>query len=136
MNFKFDDPRLNMCQAEYNKLDPEQRLSMSHFDFASSTNIKEIEPWVSFLKDPRVTDRVNEELNIYKESQKRKLIARATTHDKSIGTAQMINALDKVGSDEQAKTGAMMIYSYVPLNAKEAQSPNAEVNKTDLFERG
>ena len=134
MNIAFTDPRMIMCQQEYNKLDPEQRLSMSHFDLAQLTAINETEPWIEFLKDPRVADSINEELTIYKEAQQRKLISRATTHDKSVGTAQMINALGKAMETETAKTGTMMIYSYVPLNAREAQSVNAQTEKHDIFE--
>ena len=135
MNIQFNDPRMILCQQEYNKLDPEQRLSMSHFDLAANTPIDDTEPWIEFLKDPRVADKINEELSIYKEAQQRKLIQRATTHDKSVGTAQMINALGKSLETEQTKTGTIMIYSYVPMNAKEAQSPNATRNTTDIFER-
>lgn len=134
MNIAFTDPRMIMCQQEYNKLDPEQRLSMSHFDLAQLTAINETEPWIEFLKDPRVADSINEELTIYKEAQQRKLISRATTHDKSVGTAQMINALGKAIETETAKTGTMMIYSYVPLNAREAQAVNARVETHDIFE--
>lgn len=134
MNIAFTDPRMIMCQQEYNKLDPEQRLSMSHFDLAQLTAINETEPWIEFLKDPRVADSINEELTIYKEAQQRKLISRATTHDKSVGTAQMINALGKAMETETAKTGTMMIYSYVPLNAREAQAVNARAETHDIFE--
>lgn len=134
MNIAFTDPRMIMCQQEYNKLDPEQRLSMSHFDLAQLTAINETEPWIEFLKDPRVADSINEELTIYKEAQQRKLISRATTHDKSVGTAQMINALGKAMETETAKTGTMMIYSYVPLNAREAQAVNAQSETRDIFE--
>lgn len=134
MNIAFTDPRMIMCQQEYNKLDPEQRLSMSHFDLAQLTAINETEPWIEFLKDPRVADSINEELTIYKEAQQRKLISRATTHDKSVGTAQMINALGKAMETETAKTGTMMIYSYVPLNAREAQAVNTRVETHDIFE--
>jgi len=134
MNINFDDPRMVMCQQEYNKLDPEQRLSMSHFDLAQNTAISDTEPWIDFLKDPRVADKINEELTIYKEAQQRKLIQRATTHDKSVGTAQMINALGKAMETETAKTGTLMIYSYVPLNACEAQAPSARQETHDIFE--
>lgn len=134
MNINFDDPRMVMCQQEYNKLDPEQRLSMSHFDLAQNTTISDTEPWIDFLKDPRVADKINEELTIYKEAQQRKLIQRATTHDKSVGTAQMINALGKAMETEAAKTGTLMIYSYVPLNANEAQAPSARQEAYDIFE--
>lgn len=134
MNINFTDPKMIMCQQEYNKLDPEQRISMSHFDLAQLTAIDDIEVWIQFLKDPRVEDKINEELTLYKGAQQRKLIQRATTHDKSVGTAQMINALSKAMETETAKTGTMMIYSYVPLNAKEAQAPNVRKERRDIFE--
>lgn len=134
MNINFSDPRMVLCQQEYNRLDPEQRLSMSHFDLAQQTAIDDTEPWIEFLKDPRVADKINEELAIYKEAQQRKLIQRATTHDKSVGTAQMINALGKSMETEQTKTGTLMIYSYVPLNAREAQATNARRERRDIFE--
>ena len=60
MNINFTDPRMIMCQQEYNKLDPEERLTMSHFDLAQHTAIDDIEPWIDFLKDPRVADSINE----------------------------------------------------------------------------
>ena len=134
MDIQFTNPTLTMCQQEWNNLDPEMRITMSHFDLAQHTNITDIEPWIEFLKDPRVADKINEELTIYKEAQQRKLISRATTHDKSVGTAQMINALGKAMETETAKTGTMMIYSYVPLNAREAQAVNARVETHDIFE--
>lgn len=134
MNIDFNDPKLILCQQEYNKLDPEARLSMSHFDLAANTAITDTEPWIAFLKDPRVADKINEELAIYKEAQQRKLIQRATTHDKSVGTAQMINALGKAMESENTKSGTMIIYSYVPLNEKEMQAPNANKEQRDIFE--
>lgn len=134
MNINFSDPRMIMCQTEYNKLDPEERLTMSHFDLAQHTAIDSIEPWIDFLKDPRVADSINEELKIYKEAQQRKLISRATTHDKSVGTAQMINALGKSLDEGVAKTGTMMIYSYVPLNANESLAENTRNESKDIFE--
>lgn len=134
MNINFSDPKMILCQQEYNKLDPEARISMSHFDLAQCTAIDDIEPWIQFLKDPRVADKINEELTLYKEAQQRKLIQRATTHDKSVGTAQMINALGKAMETETAKTGMPMIYSYVPLNAREAQAPNVRQETRDIFE--
>lgn len=135
MNITFTDPKLIMCQQEYNKLDPEQRISMSHFDLAALTAINETEPWIEFLKNPRVADSIREELDLYKQAQQRKLIQRATTHDKSVGTAQMINALGKALDQDEAKTGTLMIYSYVPMTPREAQSPNARMESHDVFEQ-
>lgn len=134
MEIQFTNPTLTMCQQEWNNLDPEMRITMSHFDLAQHTNITDIEPWIEFLKDPRVSEKINEELTIYKEAQQRKLIARATTHDKSVGTAQMINALGKSIEENTTKSGTIMIYSYVPLNSREAQASGARQESEDIFE--
>ena len=71
MDIQFTNPTLTMCQQEWNNLDPEMRITMSHFDLAQHTNITDIEPWIEFLKDPRVADKINEELTIYKEAHYR-----------------------------------------------------------------
>lgn len=135
MNINFDNEALRACQTAYNSLDPEKRLVMSHFDLAKSTEINDLDAWLDFLKDPRVSNSINEELQIYKEAQQRKLIQRATTHDKSVGTAQMINALNKTIENDNGKSGEFMIYTYVPMNAKETESPNAAAVDADIFEK-
>lgn len=124
------------CQAEYNKLPPEERITMSHFDLANQTKIDRIDPWIEFLKDPRVSDKINEELKLFREAQQRKLIKRATQHDKSVGTAQMINALGKSIEDTNGKSdGPVFIYSYVPLNDSEEKVPTTRKLRKDIFEQ-
>lgn len=134
MTFEFDDNDLMECQEAYNALDPERRIAMSHFELAKETPITALELWIKFLKEPRVADSINEELALYKEAQQRKLIQRATQHDKSVGTAQMINALGKAMESNDNKSGTIMVYSYVPLNTREADSPNATAETHDIFD--
>lgn len=133
MNFDFKDTRMKACQDAFNALDPEKSLVMSHFDLARSTDIKDKDQWKDFLKDVRVSEALNEELQLYKDAQQRKLIQRATSNDKSVGTAQMINALTKAKDSDGNKEGTMFIYTYVPLNANEADSPYATAELTDVL---
>lgn len=123
------------CQMEWNLLDPEERLTYSHFELAEETNIKDIDVWMDFLKDPRVMDKLNEELSVFKQAQQRKLIQRATSHDRSVGTAQMITALGKTIESQSNTGGQMFIYTYVPPNSNEVQAPNVATETKDIFER-
>ena len=45
----------------------------------------------------------------------------------------MLNALNKVTTPEDKKEGELIVYSYVPLNAREEQAPNVRINTSDLF---
>lgn len=133
LNFKSDEMKL--CQDEWNKLDPEMRITMSPYDLAKYTEVKDYTIWVAFMKDPRVSDTVNEELALFTAAQKRKLIAQSTSNSKSVGVAQMVNALGKAIEDDGAgKTGEIFIYSYVPLNPREVHSPCAQELAQDVFE--
>ena len=136
MNIKFNDTLLTECQEEFNKLDPELALAYSHFELAELTSINDKDRWVNFLKDTRVSESLKEELQLYKESQQRKLIQLATTHDKSVGTAQMINALGKAKEDGADKSGSIFVYTYVPPNIKETHSPYVTAETEDVFEEG
>ena len=134
MNINFEDKGMQRCQIEFNKIKPEESIVMSHFDLAKQTSIKETSAWVKFLKDPRVAQVLEEELQLYKEAQQRKLIQRATLHDRSTGTAQMINALGKTKA-EDGKSGQIFIYSYVPPNLKETKSPYLTAETKDIFDK-
>lgn len=134
MNINFStNPQLAECQLEFNRLAPEDAIVMSHYDLAIHTSIHDPSRWIEFLKDVRVKEVLNTELELFKSAQQRKLIARATENDKSVGTAQMINALTKA-SESDSKGGQMFIYSYVPLNTKEVESPSVTAETTDVFE--
>lgn len=134
MNINFEDEDMQRCQIEFNKINPEESIVMSHFDLAKQSNIKETSTWIKFLKDPRVAQALEEELQLYKEAQQRKLIQRATLHDRSTGTAQMINALGKAKT-EDGKSGQIFIYSYVPPNLKETKSPYLTAETKDIFDK-
>lgn len=137
MQLTWKNEQMQQCQDEWNKLDPEMRITMSQYDLAKYTEVKDYSVWVAFLKDPRVSDTLSEELALFKAAQQRKLIAQATSNSKSVGVAQMVNALGKTIEDDNAgKTGEIFVYSYVPLNPKEIFSPCAREERRDLFNEG
>lgn len=127
MNFAFDDNELTLCQEAFNKMPPEDRLFMTHYEFAKQTTISDSALWKKFLLDSQVSDWINQELTLFKSAQLRKLVKDATKNDRSVGAAQMLNALNKTLENESIKDGPVFIYSYVPLNERELNVPNAHV---------
>ena len=108
-------------QEAWNALDPEQAITYSHYDLAKETDYSE-EEWKVFLSDGKVAKFLEVEVELFKQAQMRKLIARATTNDKSVGTAQMLNAIGKSMEDDQVESN-FFIYSHVPLTENETHAP-------------
>ena len=135
MQINFNNEDLIACQDEWNNIDPEKRIQMSAYDLAKETPIETIDMWLNFLSEPQVKDQLDRELNLYKEAQQRKLIAKVNSNDKSVGTAQLISALEKTKNNDSDKIGNIIVYSYVPLNTREAESPQAVAETVDIFDR-
>ena len=124
MEFEFENELMTECQAEFNKLAPEKSIYMTHYELANSTAIKSASAWKAFLMEPRVSDWVASELEMLRQSQLRKVISNAGNESRSVGAAQMINALAKVSETTQQKEGNIFIYCYTPLNERERTAPN------------
>lgn len=134
MNFEFENKELRQCLVVFNSLPPEERLFMTHYELAQTTRIKDSTIWKEFLLDTRVSDWINQELALFKSAQLRKLVKDATKNDRSVGAAQMLNALNKTLENESIKDGPVFIYSYVPLNKRELNAPNARILGGDVSE--
>lgn len=130
MNLKLSSKNLIECLEEFEKLVPEDRLSMSVYDLAEFTDIKDYTRWIEFMKEPAVAEAIDEELNLYIDAQKRKLIQTTTIDDKSVGKAQLITALTKANEGGAGTGGNLFVYNYIPLNENERKRPN--VNELDL----
>ena len=115
------EDELYPLQEVWNTLDTEKAITYSHYDLARETDYT-ADQWKVFLSDGRVAKYLDAEVELFKQAQMRKLISRATTNDKSVGTAQMLNAIGKSMEDEQTETN-FFIYSYVPLTANETHAP-------------
>ena len=109
-------------QDAWNKLPPDEALQLDQYELEKATGIPSSQ-WSKFLRDGQVQKFIEQETELFKAAQMRKLIARATTNDKSVGTAQMLNAIGKTLEDDNAEP-TVFIYSYVPLTYEEQQAPN------------
>lgn len=134
MNLIFDDNEQDyaMCQEAYNELNPEEAMFMNHYELAADTGIAP-DVWKRFLQHHKVADWMKSEMNVFKQAQMKKLIKKTTTESKSVGTAQMINALSKNMDDTTQKDGPVFVYCYIPLNQDELHAPNVRVMATDPF---
>lgn len=137
MIFNFKDLEnkklLTECNIEFNKLSAKDAIFYSHYELAEHTDIS-AESWKKFLTNHLVSSWLSEEVELIKLNQYNKMIQRATTNDKSVGTAQMINALDKsLNKENNGPEGPAFIYCYVPLAKNQKDSDNIIELKEDIF---
>lgn len=130
--FAEDEEDFKDCQEEFNRLEPEDALFMSHYELAAETGVP-ADIWKKFLMHHAVAEWINSEMEMFKKSQMKKLIKKATTESKSVGTAQMINAIGKTMDDTARKDGPVFVYCYIPLNADEQHAPNVRMLSADPF---
>lgn len=121
MNIFTNNEPMYRLQEAWNALDPEEVITLSHYELAEQTEFS-VDEWRDFLRDGRVNKYVEAEMALFKQAQMNKLIKRATTNDKSVGTAQMLNAIGKSLDDDTPET-QFFIYSHVPLTPNEAKAP-------------
>ena len=135
MNFEFEDEELAACQAAFNALDPEERLSMTHYDLAKTSGVADSQAWKRFLMETKVANWIDQEITIIKGVTLRKMIKNADSNDRSYGAAQMLNALNKSFDTDTVKDGPVFVYTYIPLNEREQGAPNTTQEDHDIFER-
>lgn len=114
--------QFNQCKEQFLKLG-EMALTMNHYQLALETTIENPLVWKMFLLDPRITDYINSEMNIIRNAGINEIIKQAP-NSRSVGQAQLINALTKIDESAADKKGPVFIYSYVPLNAEQKFAPN------------
>lgn len=107
-------------------------FTKSHWDLAGMSNFSADE-WRIFLTDPVVSKFIRDEINALSEVESRKIIVSVSQNAKSTGTAQTLVALDKTRGGSGKKEGPVFVYSYIPLNAREAQAPNVQALERDPF---
>lgn len=110
------------CKEQFIQLG-EHALYLNHYQLAADTRIKDPIVWKMFLTDPRIADYISSEMNLIRTASINEIIHKAP-NSKSVGQAQLINALVKIEEASANKTGPVFIYSYVPLNAEQAYAPN------------
>ena len=110
------------CKRQFIMLG-ERALTLNHYQLAIETTIEDPILWKLFLLDPRITDYINSEMNIIRNAGINEIIKQAP-NSRSVGQAQLINALAKLDEDTANKKGPVFIYSYVPLNDEQKFAPN------------
>lgn len=135
MKLEFTDKLMQQCQAEFNKLEPQEAIFYTHYDFAERTGIKDPGTWKMFLTNPNVSDWMQSEVETIRQVQLRRVLNNASDESRSVGVAQMITALNKVSEGTKQKTGPIFIYCSTPLNDREKNSPYIErSNPNDMSE--
>lgn len=137
IQFKQTEEKLTQMQAVFNNIGPAVAMFMNHYELAMTpeSHDLELEPqdWKEFIMDSRVSEWLEEELKLHNEAQLRKLMKDSVSNQRSVGTAQMIKALQASIGQDMSDDGPIFIYSYVPLNHQEAQAPNVREEDHDIF---
>ena len=120
------------CKQQFLSLG-ELALTMNHYQLALETNIEDPVLWKQFLLDPRITDYINSEMNIIRNASINEIVKQAP-NSRSVGQAQLINALVKIDETAADKNGPVFIYSYVPLNDEQKFAPNVLLMSTEEME--
>ena len=100
----------------------EDALVMSHYDLAKETDTPS-EIWKDFLKEPDVSEWINQEMELIRDSEMKKLV-KDINESKSVGQAQLMTALQKLSDKETTKSGPAFVYCYIPLNAEQKKAEN------------
>lgn len=107
-------------------------LSLNHYNLAESTPIHDAQLWKEFLMEPEVSEWIRSELALIQESELNKMIHNISK-SRSVGQAQLMNALAKLSDHKASKDGPAFIYTYVPLNPEQTQAENVILLNQDPF---
>lgn len=108
-------------------------IQMNHYDLARLTTQKDVQLWKQFLTDPEVTAYIDQEAQILTQSELRKL-ASDVSDSRSVGQAQLINAMSKLTDNKTTKEGPIFIYTYVPLTSAQEKASNIQIAPNDVFD--
>ena len=124
--------QFNECKKQFTALG-EKALYLNHYQLAAETHIKDAILWKLFLTDPRIADYISSEMSRIRTASINEIIHKAP-NSKSVGQAQLINALVKIDEAAVNKNGPVFIYSYVPLNEEQKFAPNVALTPVHQME--
>ena len=109
-------------------------ISWNHYDLALNTKINDSDIWKTFLLLPEVMEWLEGERAILQRYELAKL-TNNVSNSRSVGQAQLINAVDKINAQNlnKANSGPIFIYTYIPLNAEQKAAPNTFELTEDIF---
>lgn len=124
--------QFNECKRQFTELG-EKALYLNHYQLAMETRIKDAIVWKIFLTDPRIADYISSEMSLIRNASINEIIHKAP-NSKSVGQAQLINALVKIDESAANKNGPVFIYTYVPLNNEQKYAPNVSLRGIEQME--
>lgn len=109
-------------------------VSWNHYDLAKQTEINDVDVWREFLQRRDVSDWLEKERMLLQKYELAKL-STDVARSRSVGQAQLINAMERINNanKDNAKTGPIFIYTYIPLNAEQKNAPNTIELEEDIF---
>jgi len=131
LEWKAGEQDLKNLQDAFNELGNDA-LFMSHYELESRTTYTAAE-WRRFLTNPAVSDWLNEEHQLLRQTELKKMTRNISQNAKSVGTSQMLAALQKTLDTGSAREGPIFVYGYIPLNPDEEKAPNATKVPSDPF---
>lgn len=103
-------------------------LLADHYELATKHPEYTSDDWRTLLQDPEISLYISQEFNMIRDAQIRNLQANASDANKSVGAAQMINAMQSVAEKAQGKKeGPIFIYTFVPPSDEQLKAPNVRV---------
>lgn len=92
--------------------------------------------WKEFLTDPQIMEMLNTDFVLAQKAKLWALVNDLGPDTKSTGIAQLITTLNNNLNKEidKKQDGPAIIYTFVPLNKQEQQSPNVRMLKHNPFE--
>lgn len=109
-------------------------ITMNHYELATACAATCDDPqmWKEFLMEQSVSDFINSEFSILQNTELSKLI-KDVSKSKSVGQAQLVNALMRLREEKKVKSGPAFIYCYVPLSYEQQDCSNITVLDKDPF---
>lgn len=109
-----------------------EALTLNHYELATKTGFADPATWKEFLMEPEIKQYVSTETAIIRNAELNK-ITTELKGSRSVGQAQLISALTKLGDQAASVDGPVYIYSYVPLSDDQRAAPNVRMEQRDIF---
>lgn len=110
----------------------EKAFACNHYDLEEKFPEYDAETWKVFLLEPEIKSWVDSENAIIRRSEINKATQGISTA-RSVGTAQAINALQKLDENSSTKNGPAYIYTFVPLDDQQIKAENVRILSEDPF---
>lgn len=124
MNLEYTNAEFYAMEEEFNSKLPGS-LTMSQYELAVGSAFTSSQ-WSEFLRDGQVSKWIEQEVSLVTKANQYKLISSAADNERSVGAAQMLNAMSKMDTNDKAETN-YFIYSFVPPTNNELKSSDVRV---------